>query len=156
MTSGVRGSTVLLCKSGSWPDNWGLLNHQTGGSYEGGEDQPHCARVIEDMRIRGMGDNAQKAPIQAIKDFAGLLRRSPDLATPDDLRAYQLYMTNSGVSPWIKALTASSHCAVRTHAGEHDTVPLKMSIKLHYSRITTLPNGPCSRCSNAASALSNA
>ena len=62
---------------------------------------PLRARMIEDMRIRGMGDKAQEAHIRAIKDFAGFLRRSPDLATPDDLRAYQLQMTNAGVSPWI-------------------------------------------------------
>ena len=62
---------------------------------------PLRARMIEDMRIRGMGDKAQEAHIRAIKDFAGFLRRSPDLATPDDLRAYQLQMTNTGVSPWI-------------------------------------------------------
>jgi integrase len=62
---------------------------------------PLRARMIEDMRIRGMGDKAQEAHIRAIKDFAGFLRRSPDLATPDDLRAYQLHMTNAGVSPWI-------------------------------------------------------
>ncbi|PRD40379.1 integrase [Phyllobacterium phragmitis] len=62
---------------------------------------PLRARMIEDMRIRGMGDKAQEAHIRAIKDFAGFLRRSPDLATPDDLRAYQLHMTNAGVSPWM-------------------------------------------------------
>lgn len=62
---------------------------------------PLRARMIEDMRIRGMGDKAQEAHIRAIKDFAGFLRRSPDLATPDDLRVYQLHMTNAGVSPWM-------------------------------------------------------
>jgi site-specific recombinase XerD len=60
---------------------------------------PLRARMIEDMRIRGMGDKAQKAHIRAIKDFAGFLRRSPDTATPDDLRAYQLHMTDAGIAP---------------------------------------------------------
>lgn len=50
------------------------------------------------MRTRGMGDKAQKAHIRAIKDFAGFLNRSPDTATPDELRAYQLHMTNIGVT----------------------------------------------------------
>ena len=49
---------------------------------------PLRERMIEDMRIRGMGDKAQKAHIRAIKDFAAFLRRSPDTATPEDLRAY--------------------------------------------------------------------
>jgi site-specific recombinase XerD len=56
-------------------------------------------RMIEDMRIRGMGDKAQKAHIRAIKDFAWFLGRSPDTATADDLRAYQLHMTEAGITP---------------------------------------------------------
>lgn len=31
--------------------------------------------------------------------FAGFLKRSPDTATPDDLRAYQLHMTDTEVTP---------------------------------------------------------
>ncbi len=57
---------------------------------------PLRARMMEDMRIRGMGEKAQKAHIRAIKDFAAFLGRSPDTATPDDLRAYQLHMADSG------------------------------------------------------------
>lgn len=60
---------------------------------------PLRERMIEDMRIRGMGDKARKAHIRAIKDFAGFLKRSPDTATPEDLRAYQLHMTNAGITP---------------------------------------------------------
>jgi integrase/recombinase XerD len=60
---------------------------------------PLRERMIEDMRIRGMGDKAQQAHIRAIKDFARFLKRSPDTATPNDLRAYQLHMTNAGVTP---------------------------------------------------------
>ncbi len=59
---------------------------------------PLRQRMIEDMRIRGMGDKAQKYHIRAIKDFAAFLGRSPDIATPDDLRAYQLHMADTGVS----------------------------------------------------------
>ena len=51
------------------------------------------------MRIHGMGDKAQKAHIRSIKHFAGFLKRSPDTATPDDLRAYQLHMTDTEVTP---------------------------------------------------------
>ncbi len=60
---------------------------------------PLRERMIEDMRIRGLGDKARQAHIRAIKDFAGFLKRSPDTATADDLRAYQLHMTNAGVTP---------------------------------------------------------
>lgn len=47
---------------------------------------PLRERMIGDMRIQGMGDKARKAHIRAAKVFAGFLQRSPDTATPDDLR----------------------------------------------------------------------
>ena len=40
-----------------------------------------------------------KRPVRAIKDFAAFLQRSPDTAAPDDLRAYQLQMTDAGITP---------------------------------------------------------
>ena len=46
---------------------------------------PLRQRMIEDMRIRGMGDKAQKAHIRAIKDFTAFLGHSPDTATPEEL-----------------------------------------------------------------------
>lgn len=60
---------------------------------------PLRQRMVEDMRIRGMGDKAQRSHIRAIKDFAAFLGRSPDTATPEDLRAYQLHMTDTGITP---------------------------------------------------------
>ncbi|WP_417807109.1 transposase [Thioclava sp.] len=60
---------------------------------------PLRQRMIENMRIRGMGDKHQKSHIRAIKDFAAFRGRSPDTATPEDLRAYQLHMTDAGVTP---------------------------------------------------------
>jgi site-specific recombinase XerD len=60
---------------------------------------PLRQRMIEDMRIRGMGERAQQAHIRSIKDFAVFLRRSPDTATPEELRGYQLHMTDAGVTP---------------------------------------------------------
>ena len=59
---------------------------------------PLRQRMIEDMRIRGLCAKTQQAHIRNVKHFAGFLGRSPDTATPDDLRAYQLDMTNAGVS----------------------------------------------------------
>ena len=55
-------------------------------------------RMIEDMKIRGIGEKAQSAHIRGVKYLAEFLGRSPDTATPDDLRAYQLDMTEKNVS----------------------------------------------------------
>lgn len=59
---------------------------------------PLRKRMMEDMRISGLGMLTQKGHIRAVKHFASFLDRSPDTATPDELRAYQLHMTNTGVS----------------------------------------------------------
>ncbi|TDE35434.1 hypothetical protein E1B25_17475 [Antarcticimicrobium sediminis] len=55
--------------------------------------------MMEDMRIRGMGDKAQKSHIRANKDFTAFLGRPPDTATPEDLRTYQLHISDTGVTP---------------------------------------------------------
>ncbi|NQU70061.1 MAG: site-specific integrase [Rhodospirillales bacterium] len=55
-------------------------------------------RMIEDMKIRGIGEKAQAAHIRGVKQLATFLGRSPDTATPEDLRAYQLDMTEKCVS----------------------------------------------------------
>jgi integrase/recombinase XerD len=59
---------------------------------------PLRERMIEDMRIRGFKGTTQKGHIRAVKNFAAFLGRSPDTATPDELRAYQLHMTDTDVS----------------------------------------------------------
>ena len=58
---------------------------------------PLRQRMIEDMRVRGMGEKAQKGCIRAVKDFAAFLGRAPDRATREDLRAYQLHMAEENV-----------------------------------------------------------
>ena len=62
---------------------------------------PLRVRMIEDMRIRGMAETSQKAHIRALKDFTAFLGRAPDTATPDELRAYQLHMTDTEVTPSV-------------------------------------------------------
>lgn len=59
---------------------------------------PLRRRMIEDMNIRGLGEKTQKAHISNVKHFAAFLGRSPDTATPEELRSYQLKMTEDGTS----------------------------------------------------------
>jgi len=59
---------------------------------------PLRQRMIEDMKIRGLCEKTQQGHIRCVKHFASFLGRSPDTATPDDLRSYQLQMTKDGVS----------------------------------------------------------
>ena len=59
---------------------------------------PLRQRMIEDMDIRGLCAKTQQGHIRCVKHFASFLGRSPDTATPEDLRAYQLQMTKDLVS----------------------------------------------------------
>jgi integrase/recombinase XerD len=56
-------------------------------------------RMIGDMKIRAMCEQTQQVYICCVKHFASFLGRSPNTATPEDLRAYQSQMTKDLVSP---------------------------------------------------------
>ena len=59
---------------------------------------PLRRRMIEDITIRGHGEKTKLDYIRAIKRFAAFLGRSPDTAMAEDLRAWQLHMTETNVS----------------------------------------------------------
>ena len=68
---------------------------------------PLRRRMIEDMMVRGHGEKTKLDYIRAIKRFAAFLGRSPDTATAEELRAWQLHMseTNVSVSTFNQAIT---------------------------------------------------
>ncbi len=59
---------------------------------------PLRQRMIEDMALRKLSPQTQTAYIRAIIKFTRFLRRSPDTATADDLRRYQLHLVEAGIS----------------------------------------------------------
>ena len=59
---------------------------------------PLRRRMIEDMNARKLGSYSQRSHIQSCKRFAGFLKRSPDTATADDIRHFQLHLAESGIS----------------------------------------------------------
>jgi integrase/recombinase XerD len=60
---------------------------------------PLRQRMIEDMRMRKLSTKTQSSYIRAVRHFAGYLGRSPDTASAEDLRRYQLHCVDRGVSP---------------------------------------------------------
>jgi integrase/recombinase XerD len=60
---------------------------------------PLRQRMLEDMSLRGFTPDTQRDYIRAVKKLAAFLGRSPDTATAEDLRAFQLHLTASGVQP---------------------------------------------------------
>ena len=51
---------------------------------------PLRARMIEDMAVRNFVEKTKNDYIRCVKSFAAFLGRSPDQATPEDLRAFQV------------------------------------------------------------------
>jgi integrase/recombinase XerD len=60
---------------------------------------PLRQRMIEDMRLRKLNPKTQSAYLRSVSNFARYLGRSPDTATVEDLRNYQLYLVDHGTSP---------------------------------------------------------
>ena len=59
---------------------------------------PLRQRMIEDMAARKLNPNTQRSHIYSCKRFAAWLKRSPDTATPDEVRGFQLHLIDSGTS----------------------------------------------------------
>jgi site-specific recombinase XerD len=60
---------------------------------------PLRQRMLEDMSLRGFTPDTQRDYIRAVKKLAAFLGRSPDTATAEDVRAFQLHLTATGVQP---------------------------------------------------------
>src|SRR5438093_10464247 len=59
---------------------------------------PLRQRMIEDMVARKLNPHTQRSHIYSCKRFAAWLKRSPDTATPDEVRRFQLHLIESGAS----------------------------------------------------------
>src|SRR5437868_15028350 len=59
---------------------------------------PLRQRMIEDMAARTLNPHTQRSHISSCKRFAAWLKRSPDTATPDEVRRFQLHLIERGSS----------------------------------------------------------
>ena len=59
---------------------------------------PLRQRMIEDMSLRNLAPRTQEAYIRGCKRLAAFLHRSPDTATAEDIRQFQLHLAKQGVS----------------------------------------------------------
>jgi len=103
---------------------------------------PLRARMIADMSARNLGRASQTSHLRACKRFAAFLERSPDTATPDDVKDFQQHLIESGVSictrnqtmtgvKFLLRVTLRRHDLVAEifHLREPDRVPLVLSQK---------------------------
>ena len=60
---------------------------------------PLRARMIEDMTVRGFNEHTRSGYVRHVRAFAAFIGRSPDTATAEDLRLFQLHQTRIGMQP---------------------------------------------------------
>ena len=82
---------------------------------------PLRRRMIEDMSIRKFAPKTQHDYLQRVKNFAAFLGRSPDTASFEDVRRYQLHLTTSGVgAPTLNQAVSTLRFFFRVTLKRHD------------------------------------
>ena len=51
-------------------------------------------RMTEDMQVRNLSPHTQNSYVQQVSLFARHFNKSPEELGPEDIRAYQVYLTN--------------------------------------------------------------
>jgi integrase/recombinase XerD len=84
---------------------------------------PLRRRMIEDMTIRKFAAKTQHDYVQRVKNFTAFLGRSPDTATFEDVRRYQLHLAASGVGvPTINQTVSTLRFFFKVTLGRHEIV----------------------------------
>src|SRR4051812_1198163 len=78
------------------------------------EITPLRRRMIEDMQVRNLSPVTQRCYVHAVGKFARHFNRSPDRLGLEEIRAYQIHLTTTGIS-WAGFNVAV--CALRFFYG---------------------------------------
>jgi len=84
---------------------------------------PLRQRMLDDMAMRAMGARTQHDYVRHVRAFAGFLKRSPDTATAEDVRRFQLHQREHGVGESTISGTVS---ALRFLFGVSEVAHLKV------------------------------
>src|SRR3954466_12641335 len=78
------------------------------------EMNPLRRRMIEDVQVRNLSPVTQRCYVHAVAKFARHFNRSPDRLGLEEVRAYQIHLTTTGIS-WAGFNVAV--CALRFLSG---------------------------------------
>tara|TARA_R110002051_G_scaffold8428_2_gene35392 strand:+ start:6845 stop:7759 length:915 start_codon:yes stop_codon:yes gene_type:complete len=91
---------------------------------------PLRARMILDMTARTLGPASQTSHLRACKRFAAWLGRSPETATPDDVKYFQQHLVEIGTSICTRNQTMTGvKFLFRVTMRRHDLVAEILSLK---------------------------
>jgi integrase/recombinase XerD len=97
------------------------------------EASPLRRRMIEDMSVRKFSAKTRHDYIRCVENFAKFLGRSPDTATAEDLRRYQVHQTESGIhAPAMNSSTSALRFFFKVTLGRADFAT--QLARIHYPR----------------------
>jgi site-specific recombinase XerD len=115
---------------------------------------PLRRRMIEDMTIRKFAPKTQHDYVQRIKNFTIFLGRSPDQASFEDVRRYQLHLAESGVGvPTLNQTVATLRFFFRVTLKRHEIVEYTTFIRAPRKLPVVLSPEEVARLLNAAPGL---
>jgi site-specific recombinase XerD len=115
---------------------------------------PLRQRMTEDMVLRKLSPKTQAAYIRAVKNFTRFIHRSPDTASAEDLRQFQLYLVEQGIASgnlnatitglkffFETTLERPELMTKMSHVHEPRTLPVIMSLE-EMTRLLQSAGGP--------------
>ena len=81
---------------------------------------PLRQRMLEEMRMRQLAPKTRDAYIRAVLHFTRFLGRSPDTATAEDLRRYQLHCVDQGISAITLNATSCPQASPGSDSSAHN------------------------------------
>ena len=84
---------------------------------------PLRRRMIEDMTIRKLAPKTQQGYIRTVKNFAAFVDRSPETASLEDVRRFQLHLAENGAqAPILNHTVSALRFFFRVTLKRHDIV----------------------------------
>lgn len=115
---------------------------------------PLRRRMMEDMRMRKLGPKTQKDYLRHVCKLAIYLHRSPESATVEDLRNYQLYLVDHGTSPIsLNAAINGLRFFFNVTVGRPELVAKMHKLRIPQKLPTVLSREECARLIAATSIL---
>jgi hypothetical protein len=87
------------------------------------------ARMTEDMQVRNLALNTQASYLQQVSLFARHFDKSPEQLGPEDIRAYQVFLTNEKHLAPGSVLIAVAACDSSTRSPSKRTGPSQTSFR---------------------------
>jgi site-specific recombinase XerD len=115
---------------------------------------PLRRRMIEDMTIRKLAPKTQEGYIRTVKNFAAFVGRSPETASLEDVRRFQLHLAENGASaPVLNHTVSALRFFFRVTLRRHDIVTHTTFIREPRKLPVVLSPGEVARLLNAAPGL---